>query len=163
MSEDNADEAALRRFNSIGPFDPALFAQRMNMGGHGNFLGMRYRDHGDTWIELALDWRADLVGDSDTCVIASGAIISLLDNTTSLAVWTRTRQFRPQVTLDLRIDTIRDAVPGKTIIARAECYRVRRAMAFVRGVAHDGDPADPVASVVGIFMLIDGQWGEETP
>ncbi|WP_353229826.1 PaaI family thioesterase [Novosphingobium sp.] len=129
----------------------------MNFGGHSGFIGMRYRDHGPMWIELEFDWREDLVGEVETGVLASGPIISLLDNATSMSVWTRTGQFRPQVTLDLRIDYTRAAVPGKTIVARAECYQVRRSMAFVRGIAHDGDPDDPVAHAAGIFMLVDAE------
>jgi len=59
------------------------------------------------------------------------------------------------VTLDLRIDYVRAAVPGKTIIARADCYQLRRSMAFVRGIAHDGELTDPVAHAAGIFMLVE--------
>nr|WP_231739131.1 PaaI family thioesterase [Novosphingobium sp. FSW06-99] len=129
----------------------------MNANGHSGFIGMQYRDHGDIWIELGFDWREDLVGDPDTGVLASGPIISLLDNATSMSVWTRVGRFSPQVTLDLRIDYTRAATPGKSIVARAECYQVRRSMAFVRGIAHDGDITDPVAHAAGIFMLVDGQ------
>jgi len=108
-------------------------------------------------MELALPWREDLVGVEETGVLASGPIISLLDNATSMAVWTRLGVFSPQVTLDLRIDYMRAATPGKTVIARAECYQVRRSMAFVRGVAHDGDENDPVAHTAGIFMMLGSQ------
>jgi acyl-coenzyme A thioesterase PaaI-like protein len=118
---------------------------------------MQYREHGTNWIELGFDWREDLVGDPETGVLASGPIISLLDNATSLSVWTRTGRFRPQVTLDLRIDYTRAATPHQPVIARAECYQVRRSMAFVRGIAHDGDINDPVAHAAGIFILVDGQ------
>jgi uncharacterized protein (TIGR00369 family) len=149
------DAPASNAVTNGAPFDPARWGKRSDMGGHGGFLGIRYRDHGDNWTELALDWREDLVGDSETGVLASGPIISLLDMTTSMSVWTRIGKFRPQVTLDLRIDYTRAATPGKTVIARAECYQLRRSMAFVRGIAHDGDSADPVAHVVGVFMLID--------
>jgi hypothetical protein len=30
---------------------------------------------------------------------------------------------------------------------------VTRSVGFVRGMAHDGDPADPVAHVTGSFMF----------
>jgi acyl-coenzyme A thioesterase PaaI-like protein len=35
-----------------------------------------------------------------------------------------------------------------------ECYRRTRSAAFVRGIAYDDDPADPVAHVAGVFMTI---------
>jgi uncharacterized protein (TIGR00369 family) len=150
-------EHAFGRFARELGFDPADWGRPEGHGDHSSFIGMRYCDRGDDWIELMFDWREDLVGDPETGVLASGPIISLLDNATSMAVWARAGAFRPQVTLDLRIDYTRAATPGKPVIARAECYQMRRSMAFVRGIAHDGDIADPVAHAAGIFMLVDGQ------
>ena len=137
------------------PFDPKVVAQVMNERGHGGFVGLHYLDHGDDWIEVALPWRADLVGVPETGVLASGPIITLLDNATSMSVWVKSGAFRPQATLDLRLDYVRAATPGKTVIARAECYRLTRSAAFVRGLAHDGDPADPVAHAAGVFMTVE--------
>ena len=137
------------------PFDPATVSALMNGRGHGGFVGLRYVDHGDDWIEIALPWRADLVGVPETGVLASGPIITLLDNATSMSVWVKSGAFRPQATLDLRLDYVRAATPGKTVIARAECYRLTRSAAFVRGLAHDGDPADPVAHAAGVFMTVE--------
>lgn len=137
------------------PFDAAAVSALMNGRGHGGFVGLRYLDHGDDWIEIALPWRADLVGVPETGVLASGPIITLLDNATSMSVWVKSDAFRPQATLDLRLDYVRAATPGKTVIARAECYRLTRSAAFVRGLAHDGDPADPVAHAAGVFMTVE--------
>lgn len=134
-------------------FEPERIAGLMCGRAHAAFLGMHYRAHGDDWIELALPWREDLVGVAETGVLASGPIISLLDNATSMSVWCRFGGFRPQATLDLRVDYMRAASRGATLIGRGECYQIKRSVAFVRGIAHDGDPADPVAHVVGTFML----------
>lgn len=154
MAENKDHGADVARLMMEGDFDPARWAKMMNFRGHSGFLDMRYVAHGDDWIELALPWREDLVGDPETGVLASGPIISLLDNCTSISASARMKRFRPQVTLDLRIAYVRAAVPGKTIIARSECYQVTRNMAFVRGIAHDGDITDPVAHAAGIFMLV---------
>ncbi|MBF5089735.1 PaaI family thioesterase [Novosphingobium sp. NBM11] len=135
--------------------DPVQGSKAITRHGHSGFLGMEYVGHGEDWFELALPWREDLVGVEETGVLASGPIISLLDNCTSMSVWARRGEFQPQVTLDLRIDYVRAATPGKTIIARAECYQLRRSMAFVRGIAHDGELTDPVAHAAGIFMLVE--------
>ncbi|HVR91384.1 MAG TPA: PaaI family thioesterase [Novosphingobium sp.] len=128
----------------------------MTRFGHGGWLGMQYHDHGADWVEIALPWREDLVGVASTGVLASGPIISLMDNATSMAVWTRRGEFRPQVTLDLRVDYMRAAVPGTTLIGRGECYKLTRTIAFVRGIAHEGDLGDPVAHVAGTFIAMDG-------
>ena len=135
-----------------GTFDPEMAIRIMSGHGHGGFIGLTYHAHGPDWVEIALPWRADLVGDEASGVLASGPIISLLDNATSLSVWTRKKRFVPQATLDLRIDYLRAAKPGQTVIAHAECYATKRSMSFVRAIAHDGDPADPVAHAAGIFM-----------
>jgi uncharacterized protein (TIGR00369 family) len=123
--------------------------------GHNGALGTRYLAHGPDWAELALDYRDDLIGDEETGVLASGPIIALMDMATSIAVWIRRGIFAPQATLDLRIDYLRAATPGKTVIGRGECYRLTRRVAFVRGQAHDGDPGDPIANVVATFMMTD--------
>ncbi len=140
-------------------FSPRAFMQMMLGHGHGGHIGMRYGDHGDNWVELQLPYSENLIGDESSGVIASGPIISLMDNATSLSVWTAMKAFRPQVTLDLRVDYMRPAAPGKTVFGRGECYKYTRSIAFVRGVAHDGDPGDPVAHVAGTFIHVENFLG----
>ncbi len=134
-------------------FDPKLFASYVSKVGHSGALGILYHDHGPDWVELALDYSEKLVGASETGVIASGPIISLMDMATSMAIWVKLDRFRHQATLDLRIDYMRAAMPGKRILGRGECYAVSRSVGFVRGVAHEGDATDPVAHVAGTFMF----------
>ena len=136
-------------------FDPQSFATR-GFGGHGAALGMRYHAHGDDWAELALPYDERLIGDPASGVIASGPIITMMDMATSLAIWIKRKAFVPHATLDLRVDYLRPATPGKTVIGRGECYRITRSIAFVRGQAHDGDPGDPLAHVAGTFMAPEG-------
>jgi acyl-coenzyme A thioesterase PaaI-like protein len=71
-----------------------------------------------------------------------------------MAVWTKLNHFRPMATLDLRIDYLRAAKPRADMVGHVECYRVAREVAFVRGIAHDGDAADPVANMAATFMFI---------
>ena len=138
----------------LPPFDPRAM---MAFGGgtHRDALGLEYRAHGTDWVELTLPYRADLIGDPASGVLASGPILTMMDSATSLAVWTKLGVFRSHATLDLRIDYLRPATPGKTVIGRGECYRITRSISFVRGQAHDGDPADPLAHVAGTFMFTD--------
>ena len=135
-------------------FDPQRFL-RQGVGRHGDLLGLRYHAHGPDWAELHLPYRETLIGDPDSGVLASGPILTMMDMATSLSVWTRLGRFRPHATLDLRIDYLRPATPGKAVFGRGECYRVTRNISFVRGQAHDGDPADPLAHVAGTFMFTD--------
>lgn len=136
-----------------GPFDPVQAGKLLGKLGHGGFLGIRYGGHGPDWFEAELPWREDLVGAGTKGVLASGPIISLFDNCTAMAIWTRRGVFVPHVTLDLRIDYVRAAVPGRSVVARAECYQVRGDLSFVRALAHDGDASDPLAHAAAIFMV----------
>ena len=131
-------------------FDVERFTRRM--WGHGARLGIRYHAHGPDWAELALPFADELVGDPARGVLASGPIFTLMDMATSLAVWRRRDRFIAHATLDMRIDYLRAAAPGRTVVGCGECYRITRSVAFVRGVAHDGDLDDPVAHVAGTFM-----------
>ncbi|WP_116091418.1 PaaI family thioesterase [Sphingomonas crusticola] len=134
-------------------FDP-LELLKSAKGGHIVALGLRHVAHGDDWCEFALDYDRRLVSDATSGILASGPIVSLMDTAAGFAVWTRRGTFAPQATLDLRLDYLRPSHVGEAVIGRAECYRITRRIAFVRGVAHDGDPSDPVAHLAGTFMLL---------
>lgn len=152
---------APKSLNDLPPgfvFDPARAAKLMTRQGHGGWLGLTYHAHGPDWVELALPWREELVGVAETGVLASGPIISLMDNATSMSVWTLSTRFVAHATLDLRVDYMRAAVPGRTVIGHGECYKLTRTIAFIRGIAHDGDPEDPVAHVIGTFMATHGTY-----
>jgi uncharacterized protein (TIGR00369 family) len=136
-------------------FDPRRFMSYVRRVGHGGALGIDYVAHGTDWAELSLPYDEKLIGMPESGVIASGPIISLMDMATSIAIWVKLDRFRHQATLDLRVDYLRPAQAGRTLIGRGECYGVTRSIAFVRGVAHDGDAADPVAHVTGTFMFTD--------
>ena len=137
----------------------AFMAHRF--GGHAGTLGIVYHGRGETegkgWVELALPYAEALIGDSDSKVLASGPIIALMDMATSVAVWAKRDRFAPQATLDLRVDYLRPAVPGRAVIGRGECLKITRSIAFVRGIAYDETPDDPLAHVAGTFMLMDAQ------
>lgn len=138
----------------LPPFDPAQTAPFMLKHGHMGWLGAQYHDHGTDWVELMLPWRADLLGEDDRPVLASGPIVSMMDMASGLCIWTKMGAFEAVATLDLRVDYQRPARDRASVYGRAECYRLTRSAAFVRGVAHDGDPADPVAHIAGVFMSI---------
>jgi uncharacterized protein (TIGR00369 family) len=139
-------------------FDPSRAARFMTQHGHGGWLGLAYHAHGPDWVELSLPWREELVGLAESGVLASGPIISLMDIATSMAVWTKAKRVTAHATLDLRVDYMRAAVPGRTVIGHGECYKLTRTISFIRGIAHDGDPDDPVAHVIGTFMATHGTY-----
>ena len=136
-------------------FDPKAFMGFAKKVGHGKALGIVYHNHGPDWVELAMAYDEKLIGMVESGIIASGPIISLMDMATSLAIWVKLGRFRHQATLDMRVDYLRPARPGQRIVGRGECYGVTRSVGFVRGLAHDGDHADPVAHVAATFMITE--------
>ena len=136
-----------------GAFDPERFFAMARNYGHGRALGLEYRNSSENWIELALPWREELVGISEQGILASGAIVSLLDTCGGASVWMALGHFQPLVTIDLRLDYLRPALKGETVIAKCQCYKLTRRVAFVRGLAHGGDPEKPIAQAAGTFML----------
>lgn len=134
-------------------FDPARFFELARKVGHGRALGVEFRRAGDDWAELALPWKPELVGIREGGILATGAIVSLIDTASGTSVWVKMGHFQPVVTLDLRLDYLRPAVEGETIVARCQCYKLTRSIGFVRGVAHGGDSNRPIAHSAATFML----------
>jgi len=133
---------------------PIDFVQLMGMtGGHSADLGLRMVAQGEDWAELCFDYDPRLTMNAEIGILASGPIISLIDSASGAAIVTKTQRVRPMATLDLRIDYLRAAKPGRSITARATCYRLTRNVAFVRCEAHDGDPDDLVAYAMASFFF----------
>ena len=129
-------------------FDPSKATSFFTGRGHPGWLGLQYSDHGDDWVELELPWR------EGQRVLASGPILSLMDMASGMAIWRAMDEFSAIATLDLRVDYVRPAREGASVFGRAQCYRLTRSAAFVRGLAHDGDAGDPVAHIQAVFMKI---------
>lgn len=134
-------------------FDPERFFKLMRSVGHGRALGLDYRASGPNWVELALPWREELVAVPETGMLASGAVVSLIDTAGGASVWMSLGQYQPIATIDLRLDYLRPAVRNETVIARCECYKMTRSIGFVRGIAHGGNEDRPIAQATGTYML----------
>ncbi len=124
--------------------------------GHIVALGLTYRAHGENWAEFSMDYDRRLISDLATGILASGPIVSLMDTVLGASVFIARGGGDLHATLDLRIDYLRPAQPGRTVTARGECYKLTRRIAFTRGIAHDGDPDDPIAHATATFMLDTG-------
>lgn len=98
-------------------------------------------------------YREDLIGDPETGVIAGGVIIAALDQICGMAAMAALDELTPVATLDLRIDYMRAATPGRTITLSAHCYKLTRSIAFVRALAFEDEEGDPIANATSAFML----------
>ena len=125
----------------------------INFTPHARALGVEV-----TRIEPARVWgrvpyRTDLVGDPESGVIAGGVITSLLDQICGTAAVAAMESPTTVATIDLRIDYMRPAEPGRDVLAEAHCYKIGRSVAFVRAVAYDDSPDNPVANAAAAFMV----------
>ncbi len=130
------------------------FVQGMNQGSpQAMALKLETVSLDKTGAVLKVPYDEKLIGDPETGVIAGGVVTTLLDHACGQAVHTGLTEFKTIATLDLRIDYMRPAKVGQDIYAKAHCYKVTRSVAFVRAVAYDDDPEDPVAAAQAAFML----------
>ncbi|MGE0398070.1 MAG: PaaI family thioesterase [Kofleriaceae bacterium] len=120
---------------------------------HNHALGIKVVDVTRTESLFELPYDEKLVGNPDTGVLHGGAITALLDGVSGCSVFASLTEMTTIATLDLRIDYLRPAEVGKTVRAKATCYKTTRNVAFTRGVAYHDDPDDPIAHSVGTFML----------
>jgi uncharacterized protein (TIGR00369 family) len=108
-----------------------------------------------------LPYRPELIGDPLTGVLHGGVVTTLLDSTGGAAVLSAMKGPASLATLDLRIDYLRPSRPGRPLLARVECYKRTKHIAFARGVAYDTDESDPVAAMAATYMLNTRSFGRK--
>lgn len=135
------------------PLDLDVLRRNFETVPHSRTLGIRVVTIRRGACTLCLDYDARLVGNPETGFVHGGVVTTLLDTAGGLVTFSSVPAGTAVATLDLRIDYLRPATPGSAIFASAECYKLTRNVAFVRGQAYHGEPADPIASCVATFML----------
>ena len=124
----------------------------------GQSLGFEFLEAKEGRLRMRTRYAEHLVGDPDSGVIHGGVITAMLDNACGRAVHlARMEAGRDEdgaiATLDLRIDYMSSAEPGKDLYAEAHCYKLTHNVAFVRATAYTESIEQPVASAVAAFML----------
>ena len=136
--------------------------QMVRMTPQSSALGFEFVSSGPDGAALRVPYRADLVGDPESGVIAGGVITTLQDHVCGMAIGAAqsaavgvqgVARMGGMATLDLRIDYMRPAKPQRDVIGHAHCYKLTHSVAFVRAVAYEDDPADPIAAAQAAFML----------
>jgi uncharacterized protein (TIGR00369 family) len=120
---------------------------------HNHALGIRLLSASPTEASFELPYDAKLIGNPETGILHGGAITALLDAASGAAVFAALPQLVPIATLDLRIDYLKPAEPGKSVIGKASCYKMTRNVAFTRALAYQDSPDNVIAHSVGTFML----------
>lgn len=122
---------------------------------HGQAIGIEMVGTEGRKCTVKVPYAEHLVGDPDTGIIHGGVITATLDNASGWAircheVW---HEGISMATLDIRIDYMKPATPGRDLLVQSECFKVTRNVAFVRAFAYQDDIEDPVATSVASFML----------
>lgn len=120
---------------------------------HDRALGIEVIEITANHALVRLPYDTKLVGNPDNGVLHGGAITALLDTCSGTSVFAALTAWVPIATLDLRIDYLRPAEPGKDVFAKATCYKLTNNVAFTRAVAYHDREDDPIASSAGTFML----------
>ena len=120
---------------------------------HCQELGMEALHAGPGEVTLRSPFDPRLVGDPSRGVVFGGVITTLLDHAGGVCVMCSLEELRSIATIDLRIDYMRPATPGRDLIGHASCYRVTRRVAFVRGAAYHDDREQPFATFLSTYMV----------
>ena len=114
--------------------------------------GMRLDEVSEGRCSLVLPARPTWTGDSERKLIHAGCLSVLADTACGVAVGCALDELEPFATLDLRMDYLRPPVAETDLVCTAECHRLSRSVAFVRGELRQPGQAEPVATVNATFM-----------
>ena len=140
-----ADELVVQKWQQITVISP-----------YSRELGLTLHSVQPEWCVIKVPYEERLIGNPKTRVIHGGVITALLDSCYGLAIFVRMTKLRGMATLDLRIDYLKPATPGRDIRGCAVCYKLNNELAFVRGCAYHDTPDDPIATSAAIFMFTGG-------
>jgi uncharacterized protein (TIGR00369 family) len=116
-------------------------------------MGMELLASGEGTCTVALPWDDRFYGDPAAGLVHGGVLSTLLDATCGIAAFLALRSPSPVATLDLRVDHLRPAEPGRRLVATGEVVRATRQVLFVRGIAHHDEPDAPVAVATATFAV----------
>ena len=146
MTESNdVDDTLVRKWHQITVISP-----------YSRELGLRLHSVRPDWCVIKVPYDPRTIGNPESGVVHGGVITALLDSCYGLAIFVRMSKLRPMATLDLRIDYLKPATPGRDILGGAVCYKLGHELAFVRGTAYHDSPDDPIATSAAIFMFTGG-------
>lgn len=125
-----------------------------NSGDHINTLGIEVIELKAGHSKLRLPYNDALIGNPDNGAMHGGVFTALLDTCCGGAAASSRERPGLGPTIDLRIDYMRPARAGETVIGEAEVYRKTPYVIFVRGRAyHELDGSD-IAHCVATFAII---------
>lgn len=99
-----------------------------------------------------LSYQEQLVGNTETGALHTGALLSLFDSIAGLSVFCALPDFEMIATLDLRLDYYKPSSVNTDLYFSAECHHLTNTVAFVMGTIYHESATDPVAGCVATFF-----------
>lgn len=130
----------------------AINERFLNSLPQGHALGLELVAANSNEIVIKLPYSTQIIGDLRSGIIHGGAITTLLDTTAGGCVFLALQRFELCPTLDIRVDYMRPAEPGKDVYAKAFCYRVSSNVLFMRAEAYQGETS--IAHCVANFVRL---------
>ena len=121
---------------------------------HCQVIGLTVTSASPNQLTLELPYSDQLIGNPETGVIHGGALTTLMDTACGFAVAISMENLAPCPTLDLRIDYMTAATPGRSVYGKAEVYRMTENVVFTKGVAYHAEDENPIAHCVATFMRL---------
>jgi uncharacterized protein (TIGR00369 family) len=118
---------------------------------YARFLGVGV-ERRDGVLELLLPFRDEIVGNARLPAVHGGVLGAFLELTALMRLIDESGTDRVPKPITFSIDYLRSAGPTTTR-ARAEIFKLGRRIATVHAIAWQDDPARPVASGNGKFLL----------
>jgi uncharacterized protein (TIGR00369 family) len=118
-------------------------------------LDLRVSSAGKGELVLELPYSHNIVGNPVSGTIHGGALTTLMDSVCGFSVPLALDKLQVCPTLDLRIDYMTNAKPGKSVYGSARVYRTTSNVMFVEGVAWQDDINAPIARCVATFMRLE--------
>lgn len=144
------DEGPQMDFHAMLPVIDRAFRENVP---HNLALGVEIVEAARGMVVSRVRWAPHLVGNPESLALHGGVVTSLLDAAGGAAVFLWFAEIPSIATLDLRVDHLRPTPARADLHARAECHRVGRNVAFVRGTAWCEDERSPVATMAATYML----------
>jgi len=120
---------------------------------HCSDIGVKVESLESDGVVMRLPYDTRFVGNPISGVLHGGIVTTLIDTASGMCIYARLQKYVPIATLDLRIDYLKSAEPGRDVMAKATCYKLTRQIAFVKAVAYHDSEDDPIANSVSTFML----------
>ena len=106
-----------------------------------------------TGVIFRIPYHPGYVGDPGSGALYGGFITTLLDTAFGMATLARIGEGRGIATVDLRIDYLTASRKDEDLIVKAECYKLGRVLAFIRGSVFHDAPHTEVAAGAATFIL----------